>query len=390
MVTASESYRPRVESLGLAFAPLSPDIARWEHDTAAMQGAMHLRGGSEWIFRHMVAPHVEATGPELLRACEGASAIVHSTLVLGAAPVAEKLGLPRVAATLQPLAMFSANDPPLSPGLPLVSAALRSHPAVARALMRLARMATRDWFAPVARLRRTLGVSPRFAHPIFDADAGAAAHLAMFSRHFAPDPGDWSAHTRQTGFAYFDHAPGPRELPAELRAFLEAGPPPVVFTLGSAAVWVAGAFYEHAFRAARELGVRAVLLTGERPGNAPRETHPDVYVTGWAPYSLLFPHAAALVHQGGIGTTAQALRAGRSQIIVPWSHDQPDNARRCEQLGVARTIGRERADADAMARALRAVLADATMAARARAMAEAIRAEDGAGAAAGVVEQISR
>lgn len=383
-VAASESYRERVCALGLGFAPLSPDFSRWERDTDAMRHAMDLRGGSDWIFRNMVAPFVEQTGPELLRACEGADAIVHSTLVLGAAPVAEKAGLPRFAVTLQPMVMFSALDPPATEASPVASALFRTHPAVARAMFALARTVSRPWFAPVARLRRSLGVSPHFANPVFDAAAGAAGHLAMFSPHFAPDPGDWPANTTQTGFAYFDHTPEHRGLSPGLQSFLDAGEPPLVFTLGSAAVWVPGEFFARAREAARALGRRAVLLVGDRVPFA-GETSDDLFVGAYAPYSALFPHAAVVVHQGGIGTTAQALRAGRPQLIVPWSHDQPDNAVRCVRLGVARTLRRSHADAGAMTRELRALLADAGASARAAALGQAIRAERGADAAAETV-----
>jgi len=113
----------------------------------------------------------------------------------------------------------------------------------------------------------------------------------------------------------------------------------VVFTLGTSAVAAAGTFYEESAAAAARLGLRAVLLTGGFERNTPRHTvSPDILIVDHAPHQLLLPRAAAIVHQGGIGTTGQALRAGRPMLVVPHSHDQPDNAFRVTNLGVARTV----------------------------------------------------
>src|ERR1035441_1925390 len=126
------------------------------------------------------------------------------------------------------------------------------------------------------------------------------------------------------GFCYFDADVGNQALPPGLEEFLSSGPPPVVFTLGSAAVLAAGRFYEFSARAAIRLGIRAVLLIGTDPRNRPQTDLPDsICVAEYAPYSALFSRAALVVHQGGVGTTAQCLRAGRPMLIMPYSHDQP-------------------------------------------------------------------
>ena len=96
------------------------------------------------------------------------------------------------------------------------------------------------------------------------------------------------------------------DLAPELEAFLQAGPPPVVFTLGSAAVLDAGDFYEQSALAAEQLGERAVLLVGDDPRNLPVHRVPEsICIAEYAPYSRLFPRASLIVHQGGVGTTAQ-------------------------------------------------------------------------------------
>src|SRR5690606_11490043 len=95
-------------------------------------------------------------------------------------------------------------------------------------------------------------------------------------------------------------------------------------------------------------------------------------------FGALFPRAAAIVHQGGVGTTGQALRAGVPTVIVPFSHDQPDNAARTVRLGTGRTLARSRYKAARVAQELAALLHDQACASRAGAIGKVVRDEDGA------------
>jgi UDP:flavonoid glycosyltransferase YjiC (YdhE family) len=169
-----------------------------------------------------------------------------------------------------------------------------------------------------------------------------------------------------------------------------------VFTLGSAAVFAAGSFYAAAAEAARKLNKRAVLLTGEEglndvPG-VPAAAHAPagsrIVHAPYAPHSELMPRALVNVHQGGIGTTAQALRAGRPMLVVPFSHDQPDNAGRCVRLGVARTLPRERVSAATLAAELEGLLADRAVALRAQEVGARVRKENGAARGAAEIERM--
>src|SRR5581483_3849943 len=116
-------------------------------------------------------------------------------------------------------------------------------------------------------------------------------------------------------------------------------------------------------------------------GTAGRDVLPDapesIFVADYVPYSSIMPRCAAIVHQGGIGTTAQALRAGRPMLVVPWSHDQPDNAERVRRLGVARVANRARYTAQRAERELRILLEEKRYDDRARRIAEEIAGEDG-------------
>ena len=137
------------------------------------------------------------------------------------------------------------------------------------------------------------------------------------------------------------------------------------------------------------LGVRAVLLIGTDPRNRPTTALPDsICVEEYAPYSALLPRASLVVHQGGVGTVAQCMRAGKPMLIMPYSHDQPDNARRMKRLDVARVIQRADYAPKPVARQVKAMLAEPALALRARSVAEQMRQEDGTRTACNALEEL--
>lgn len=380
-------YRARVENAGLGFAPVRPDMSEYGDPAEVMRKAMDLHHGSRWILEHVVLAKLTESRDDLVAACEGADLVVSHVLTLTTPLVAEKLGVPRVHSVLQPLTMYSCTDPPVLPGMPLHDQAMRWGPGAWRALYAIMRASSAPWFAPLARMRREMGLPPAAAHPMLGLSHGVPT-VAMFSRVLAEPQPDWPRPTTVTGFCVHDRDGAGGGMSDALRAFLDAGEPPVVFTLGSSAVFDAREFWDVAARVSRALGVRAVLLTG---GDGPAE-RPDlddgdrVLAVPYAPHSELFPRASAAVHCGGVGTTGQALASGRPMLVMPYSHDQPDNARRCARLGVARVVRRDDWREGRVARELGALLADAGAAARATEVGAAVRAERGAAAAADALE----
>jgi UDP:flavonoid glycosyltransferase YjiC (YdhE family) len=257
-----------------------------------------------------------------------------------------------------------------------------------RAMRRLARFVTRKWPEPIYELRCELGL-PKGKNPIFDAKHSPNLVLALFSRELGTEQKDWPENTLIAGFCFYDADAGNTALAAELEDFLNAGEPPVVFTLGSAAVLAAGDFYEQSARAAIRLGIRAVLLIGNDPRNRPQTPLPkSICVAEYAPYSGLFPRTSLVVHQGGVGTTAQCLRAGRPMLIMPYSHDQPDNARRMRRMGVARVIQRAHYVPWHVARKVRAMLAEPDFEVRAREAAVEVARENGVKTACDALEAL--
>ena len=385
-----ELYRPKIEPIGMEFRPVRPDID--PANTAMIEMIYDVKHGTERGLRGFLFPVLRQTYDDLLDAATTparADLLLLGELNYAGPLVAEATGIPWASYVLAPLSFFSAFDPPVLPPYPRLARADRT-PGMGRMMKRLARRTTRNWPEPIYELRRELGLK-RGANPIFDAKHSPQLVLALFSRVLGTEQKDWPKNSRITGFCYYDAENGNAALPPELEKFLAAGEPPVVFTLGSAAVLAAGRFYEHSARAAVHLGIRAVLLIGNDPRNRPRGTLPEsICATEYAPYSKLFPRAAAIVHQGGVGTTAQCLKAGKPMLIMPYSHDQPDNARRMRRLKVARVIQRSKYTPMQVARTLRKLLDEPEYGRRAQGVAWTLAHEDGTGAAADALEELWR
>jgi rhamnosyltransferase subunit B len=381
VVATAEVYRDEVERAGVEHAHVGPDID--PNDATLYERVMHPTKGSEVIIRDLLMPKLAETHAQLRDVAVGADLLVAHPLTVSVPIVAERANVPWVSTVLAPMLFFSATDFPVLPQIPLLRHVSKLGAWAARRVVRLAHGTTNAWFEPVHRLRAELGLPPA-GHPMFEGMFSPRLTLALFSRVLATPQPDWPAHVGTTGFVFYN---GPGTLPPELEAFLAAGPPPVVFTLGTSAVGAAGRFYHESTAAAARLGVRAVLLTGGFERNRPDgELSRDVLLVDRAPHQLLFARASAIVHQGGIGTTGQALRSGRPMLVVPHGHDQLDNAYRVTKLGVARTLHPRRYRAERVARELEQLLRD-DYRPRAEAVAASVRSEGGAAAAAESLER---
>ncbi len=354
-------------------------------DPGAMKKVMQLRRGPRYLLRDLVFPYTALAFVETMRTIAGADLVVTHPITYGAQIAAEKSGIRWVSTTLAPMGFMSAYEPSLRRQSPTLAKLTRVGPLLDRALLGCGRWATARWVRPIRQLRAQLGLPPR-ANPIFAGQFSPTLTLALFSRFFGQPRADWPSNTVITGFPFYRE---PTTLPPELLNFLDSGAPPIVFTLGSSASAAPRAFFEQSLLAIRRLGCRAVLIVGEfAPKTLPNPLPPNVAVFPYAPYSELFPRAAVNVHQGGIGTTAEALRAGRPMLVVPFAFDQPDNAARAIDLGVARSVRINRYTASSAARELQPLLHDPSYARNAVPVAEQICIEDGIGAACRELEKL--
>jgi len=332
-LAASPTYQTKIESEGLGFAPLGPDM---DSTAAVMDELFDLIRGPERLIKHYLLPVVEETAATLFPLLESADFLINSPTVYAGPVIATALKMPWASVALQPFLYFSASDPPLLPQLPFTETWHNWSPLFWKPFLHLIKQTSASWPQAVQNLRKRHQVLTT-SNPLFEGQFSPYLNLALFSPLVGTRQPDWPAHTEPTGFLFYDRMmPQEAGLPQTVQQFLEAGEPPIVFTLGSSVVNKTTGFYEISTKVVKALGCRAIFLTGNRPATV---TSDDQCL--WWPavgYSQLFPHARAVVHQGGMGTTAQTMRAGKPMIIVPHGFDQPDNAARLKRLGLSQTI----------------------------------------------------
>jgi len=387
VLVAAAPFREAVERVGMRFQPMRPEVPDRAGNELLFARMMDPRRGTEFIMRSLVAPAIRHSYADVEAVADGADLLATGTLAFAAAFYAERNGIPWAATALQPSAVLSVYDPPTGDLLPGTEALRKLPPWAVRRLKGVVGLATDRWFAPLQRFRSELGLPPATVNPFLGGATSPWLNLALFSPVLARPQPDWPPKTVITGFPFDPRVDG-SSLPPDLERFLDRGDAPIVFTLGSSAVYAPGRFWRESLEVVRALGRRAVLLVGPHGETGLIQGAPDVLAVGWAAHAALFPRAAAVVHQGGIGTTAQALRAGRPMLVVPYSHDQPDNARRVAELGVGLRLPVDRYTAEAATPLLARLLAEPAFRQRAVKIAEAVAGEDGVERASDALEAI--
>lgn len=383
-VAAMEYYREKIALTGLAFSPMAPHLD--PENRELVKDMMDARKGTEEILGKLLLGDPQAMFEDLMAAVENADVMVTGEVVIAARSVYEKTGIKWVSTSVAPISFMSAYDPPVPPPAPWFEHFRFMPAAFHKAVFGIAKGQIKKWYGPYRSFRTSLGLDPEH-DPIFDGKFSPLRHLAIFSKALGERQPDWPAEVVQTGFCFYDGQSDMGEMPSGLSEFLASGEPPIVFTLGSAAVMDPRDFFTQSAKAAERLGRRAVLLYGVF--NEPPSGLTDQIVGfDYAPYSLVFPHAACVVHQGGVGTTGQVLRAGVPHLIMPYGHDQPDNAARCRRIGVGEIISRDGYSAAAAERTISRILSDESYSKNAARYGEIVRSEHGAFSAANEIENI--
>ncbi len=360
-LVASGYFEPLARRVGLDFEAL---MTAAEYESMIDNPKIWSRlGGFAAVVRLGIVPTLRPIYEIVMKHyVPGTTVVAGSSLALGARVAQERHGVPLTTVHLSPSVLRSDVQSPILPGLFLP-----------------------DWLPkPLKRLQWWLGnllIVDRILAPsvnAFLAELGLPPArrliellnspqqvLCLFPDWYASRQPDWPPRTILAGFPLYDER-GASEPPLELARFLdEEGGPPIVFTPGSANIH-GREFFRAAIAACTSLGRRGVLLTRfseQIPGELPL----TVRYFDYAPFSWLLPRSAALVHHGGIGTLSQALAAGVPQLVMPMSHDQPDNAARLARLGVGTELSPKRFRGPTVAAALAKLLNSADVAARCRA-----------------------
>jgi UDP:flavonoid glycosyltransferase YjiC (YdhE family) len=364
-----------IRSLGLGFAALEDpeEVQRLaESDAAAARKAGFLGSLAPRAVRYMRRVYERIAE----RYVPGETVIVSQGWLFGSRIAQEKLGVPLATVHLQPLLFGSAYD---IPGLPRWVP--RCVPRLANAIVER----SVDWAlaSAIDAFRRELGMRPA-CRPVMRWWRSPELVIGFFPEWYSAPQPDWTSPTLLGGFPLFD-APG-TALSPELAEFLADGEPPLVFSQA----WLvhdAQDYYTTSVEVARRLGRRAVLLTSH-PEQLPRSLPPGVRYFGFVPLGRLLPHAAAIVHHGGMGTIGQSLAAGVPQLTVPSMLDQFDNSRRLLRLGVSANMRSSAYRPDHVTRVLNELLNSPIVAERCRHYAELCRQEPRFATACQALEQM--
>lgn len=326
------AYAQAAAAEALDFVPVGE--ARHLEETARHPKLWHPIDGLGVMWRYLLRPALVPSYERLAEIARGGpSVVVASPVAMGARIAQERLGLPLVSVYTAATMLRTVQDP-------MTLADWRVPRALPRVLRRGAwALLDRYKLEPLVRpdldaLRGSLGLPP-----LRDKVFGRWMHspqggVTLFPSWFAAPASDWPAQVTAGGFPLYDEPTA--EPPPALARFVAAGAPPVVFMPGTAR-HAAEDFFRAAVQACERIGVRGVLL-GPVPDAAARALPAMLHAAPYAPFGWLLPRARALVHHGGIGSCAQALRAGIPQLLMPHAYDQFDNAMRLESLGVGRQV----------------------------------------------------
>lgn len=327
-------FAPLLERLGLPLRPIGT-VEHFEEGTSHPGLWKPVRGLG------IITSFALRSMPEIYRLVEEEArpdtVVVSHPLAFGARVAHDALGVPLATLHVAPAALWSVEAPPVPP---TGTGSIEGWPRVAKRLcLGLADKIVDLKLGPeLNKFRASVGlasvrnVGSRWWH-------SPQRVVGLFPDWYAEPQPDWPPRTALTGFPLYDER-GVSGVPSDLEAFLAeavaADDPPVAFAPGSFNRQ-AHRFFAAAADACRRLGRRGILLT-RFPEQVPGHLPSGVVHAEYAPFSALLPRVAALVHHGGIGTCAQALAAGRPQLVMPMGFDQPDNAARLARLGVASAL----------------------------------------------------
>jgi rhamnosyltransferase subunit B len=383
-IATMEIYREKVASAGVEFAAARPDFPQpKQQDQEIIEKIMEPKTGPRFLIEECVFPAVRDSYADLLKIVAGADLLVTHPAAPAGPLVGRKTGMPWISTVLAPLSFYSAYDPPVPPFWQWTRKLSVLGPGFMGFCLNLMKSTYKA--RAVTAFRDELGLADS-GNPMFEGQHSPTLVLALFSEVFGKPQPDWPPQTKITGFCFYDEN-HEIQMPDELSRFLDNGAPPIIFTLGSSAVWVARDFFEESIRAARSLGRRAVLLIGDER-NLPRSLPEGTIAVDYVPYQSLLPRACAVVHHGGVGTTSQGLLAGVPTLIVPFAFDQSDNAEHARKIGTSRTLYRDNYLATRVANELHELLTQPSYARRAMEVGRQLKQENGAARAADLIEQV--
>ncbi|MEJ2597537.1 MAG: glycosyltransferase [Anaerolineales bacterium] len=363
------SMKSLVESHGVTFLPIGPDIDLASKVATIRQGSRNTAAGLIRVMRFSF-DILKQSHDDILALCREADLVIVSAQSAAGKNEADQLGLPYLSVTLMPWAI--PWDDPQRPLYKRI--AYNSIDGLVSLLT------TR----PLNQIRRKQGLPPVGREGFTSMRLNL---IPVSPAVYEPNP-HWESRHHMVGYWFADNPTG-WEPEVDLLAFLEAGTPPVLISLGAMSLGdgnaqeIASLFVDAVQRA----GIRAIIQGWDaaiRQLNLP----PTIYSAGSIPHSWLLPRCAGIVHHGGFGTTSAGLRAGIPALVIPHIADQFFWAKIVHELGVSpQPIKRAQLTTDNLAESLKEVAHNEDLRQQAFSLGEQIRTENGVDEAVRLIEQ---
>ena len=330
IIATSENYQKIVELHGLEFYKVGPRVSHYIEDEYFAKKAMDLKNGSGFLLKEIIFPNIKETYNDLLNIVLTADLLITSFISYAGHIVAEKTKIPWISCTLAPNIYLSKYDPPILPLSPFFqhfySLGEHFNDCLFYCIKKLATLS----YKPVYEFRKSINLN-KGKDIIFENIHSPYLSLSLFSKYFAKKQLDWPTNNVITGFCFMDE--NNDIINADLKSFLEhSKTPPILITLGSAAVNLGKMFYETCIEVLENMGLNCIVLVGKN--DIKYNNSSSILMLDYAPYNQIFKYAKFIVNQGGIGTVANTLRFGKYMLGVPFSHDQPDNCFRIKRMGL--------------------------------------------------------
>ena len=380
-IASFEPFERMITEAGLRFFKISGDVVDMMSNIMRPGGnGVRVISSLEKTIRD-VAPVLLR---DLMRSCEGADALICTFFGSMYYSIAEKYRIPCIQTHYFPMdnnrAMPISSAPFQHLG-PLWNSA--SYKIGYLLIGALEKRYLTDW-------RRENGMAPRKLHTRPDYISGGHRVPVIYavSPQVMPRPDQWDEQIHMSGF-WYDDTPCAWQPPQELRAFMEAGEPPIYVGFGSMVSGDMNHLFARVLRALRAARVRAVISTGWGGESLRGKSGNRIYFADdYVPHDWLFPRVKAVVHHGGAGTTASGLRAGKPTLVVPFGGDQPFWGARVHALGCGpRPIRREALTVNKLTRGILDLVTRDDYRVSAEALAESLRGEKGVRNAADVIER---
>ena len=374
------------------------DFASLEGDPGALV-ASHFQGNTSrqpvWLPKRVIAARdtfrsgrgmmeaimqgMQETTERSFQASQDADVLLLSGLgILVGIPVAQKLRIPALVSYVQPMTLTAAFPPSVlfPPAPPWLAAVRPSYNLVSGKIV--------EWFYRQMMSKQPMGKAQQVLHlpvqaPPKHMRPPGTPIVYGYSPSFLPPPRDWPAYCHVTGYWFLDKEQD-WQPDASLLNFLRAGSPPVYIGFGSMIDRDPAAMTNLAIQALERSGQRGILLTGGGGALSPERVPDYVFLLDAIPHDWLFPRVSAVVHHGGAGTTGAGLRAGKPTLIVSFISDQRFWGEQVYERGVGpKPIAHQHLSAETLAEGIKIAVTDEAIRAKAEALGEKIRAEDGVG-----------